>query len=96
MSWSVQGVGKPEALKRLLQKNSEQLTGQSKEEFDQARPHLEALIDLNTSGTYWPFAMKLVASGSASFSKAIGEEGPGVKTWGNCSVELTNIGPLAE
>lgn len=89
MSWSISGIGKVEALKRLLQKNSEQLTGQSKTEFDEARPHIEALLDQNVNGAYPAFAMKLEANGHGSF------EG-GKKTYGSCQVTLLSMGQLIE
>ena len=46
MSWSIQKVGKPEALKRAIDVGVEQYSGQSKEEFAMAAPHLKALLDM--------------------------------------------------
>lgn len=64
MSWSVTFIGKPENISKALKANSEQLSGYSKEEFDAALPHLEALVsqNFNAKEEYTP-VMKLVASG---------------------------------
>lgn len=76
MSWSVGIIGKPELVAQELDKYSETLTGQSKTEFDEAKPHLQSLMRLNVGGET---LVKLTASGHASFAE-------GVKTYGNCNV----------
>lgn len=48
MSWSNRWVGKPDAIKRAMDRYSEKLTMQSKDEFDDAKPKLAALLDANT------------------------------------------------
>lgn len=45
MSFSVSFFGKPDAVKRALARESERLTGVSKEEFDAVRPAIETVID---------------------------------------------------
>lgn len=60
MSWSVQFIGKPEKVVEALQTQSNNLTGESKVEYDSALPHLIALVNENF-GTGYP--VKLSASG---------------------------------
>jgi len=75
MSWSLSVIGTPDAVKRALADYSESLRDQSKSEFDEALPALEALVGANVGGQ----AVKLVAAGHATFE---GDQ----KTSGNCSV----------
>jgi hypothetical protein len=70
MSWSVSFIGKPEKVAEALEKHSASLTGQSKIEFDEAKPHLVALVNNNFNkrageqgGGVEPF-IQLDASGS--------------------------------
>ena len=51
MSWSFNAVGKAEDFPKALDAESERLTGQSKEEFDAAKPHLLGLIALNSDAS---------------------------------------------
>lgn len=48
MAWSVHFIGKPYAIKRALHSYGQSLSGPSRSEFNDARPVLEALVDLNT------------------------------------------------
>lgn len=64
MSWSFNATGKPEALARAMDKYAKTLTGASKEEFDEALPHLKGVvlqnkIDPSYVGSY----VKIDASG---------------------------------
>jgi hypothetical protein len=67
MSWSVCLVGKPDAVVRALEAHSEQQSGQSRVEYDDAKPHLIGLVKQNfrkeASGYQEPL-IKLNASGS--------------------------------
>ncbi len=47
MSFGVNFIGTPDAIKRELAAYAERVTGQSKEEFDAVRPAIEAVIDRN-------------------------------------------------
>jgi hypothetical protein len=86
MSWSISVIGKPEAVKRALARQSETLTGQSKEEFDAVKPALDTILDQNVENGL----IQLNANGHASFSD-------GKKTFSNCSVEVKALaGQLAE
>jgi hypothetical protein len=85
MSFSVSFIGKPEAIKRKLDETSSSLTGQSKEEFDALKPALETILDQQVDNG----VIHLSANGHASFTG-------GVKTYGNCGVEVRTIGTLAE
>lgn len=64
MSWSVTFIGKPENVSKALKEHSSKIDGYSKEEFDAALPHLDALVSQNFN-TQHPEAVvvKLVASG---------------------------------
>lgn len=85
MSFSITLVGKPEAIKRKLAEESGRLTDQSKVEFDAVRPALETLLDQQVGHG----AVHLSANGHASFRD-------GVKTSGQCTVELKTLGQIAE
>lgn len=64
MSWSVTFIGKPENVSKALKEHSTKIDGQSKEEYDAALPHLEALVsqNFNAKEEYSPI-VKIVASG---------------------------------
>lgn len=47
MSWSVGFIGKSENVAKALQEYSAKVTGQSKIEYDDALPHLVALVKQN-------------------------------------------------
>lgn len=51
MSWSITTSGTPEEVIQKLREQSTILGGQSKEEYDNALPHLVALIKENIDGT---------------------------------------------
>src|SRR2546423_13126359 len=77
MSFSVQYIGKPDAIKRKLEDESARLTGQSKTEFDAVKPALDTILDQQVGNG----VIHLSANGHASFAD-------GVKTYGNCQVEV--------
>jgi len=85
MSFGISFVGKPEAIKRKLAEHSAILSDQSKAEFDAVRPALETVLDQNVSNG----VVLLNASGHATFQN-------GVKTYGNCWVEVKVLGEIAE
>ncbi len=85
MSFSVQFIGKPEAIKRKLNEESARLQDQSKEEFDAIKPALDAILDQQVGNG----AISLSANGHASFSG-------GAKLYGNCNVEIKSLGQLVE
>jgi hypothetical protein len=96
MSWSFSGIGRPEALKRALDKHSEQLgtdpagdprANLSRYEFDAAKSHLAGLLDAADQQT----AVALTASGYASIDHATG-----VVTPKSVSVDLKPLGTLCE
>lgn len=78
MSWNVQMAGKPEAVHKALETYGDTLTGQSREEFEEARPALQTLVAANVSPNV---VVKLNASGHATLQD-------GKKTYGSCSVAL--------
>lgn len=80
MSWSVQFIGKPENVVAALDKYGESLTGHSKEEFDDAKPALQALVRGNVGQT-----VSLNASGHGSFAS------DGMKTSGTVTCTLASI-----
>ena len=61
MSWSIGFIGTPEKIAEAIDKHSEQLHDYSKEEFDDAKEHLKALVKQNfgSPGSIY----KLTASG---------------------------------
>ncbi len=79
MSWSVQLVGTPEGVVKELEAIGEAMSaGQSKDEFMEAKPHLQGpvgqVVGQNKN-------IKLAANGHATFKD-------GAKTDGNLSVAL--------
>lgn len=95
MSFSVSFIGKPDAIRRKLAEHSEQLSGQSKEEFDTVRPALETVLDQNVGNGI----VLLNANGHATFSDPNATPSvptPRRKTYGQCSVEVRTLGQIAE
>ena len=81
MSWSFQAVRKPDAVKRAIKESSNnKLTGQSLEEWNEAKPALLTLVGANVGNV----AVTVNANGHASFSD-------GVKTQGQCSVAIQSL-----
>lgn len=67
MSWSFNAIGKPALIAQALEEESKRLSGQSKVEFDAAKPHLVELLNNNfaTSGSgYNEPLVQFEASGS--------------------------------
>lgn len=84
MSWSVNYIGTPEKILAAMDDLSTKLNGQSKLEFDEALPHLKALVSSNVGSQtgFW-----LIANGHATITE-------GVKTYGYLSVDLKQVGDL--
>jgi len=76
MSWSISMIGTPAGVVDGLKRNSDLLCGQSREEYDAAKPHLIGLVEQVVGQK-----VKLNACGSAAFHD-------GVKKHGSCSVSL--------
>jgi hypothetical protein len=72
-------MGTPEGVNKELEAVGEGLSGQSKEEFLEAKPHLQGLINQIVGQN-----VKLTASGYATFAN-------GKKTYGNMSVSLDSF-----
>lgn len=89
MSFSVSFIGKPDAIKNALAKESDRLTGQSKEEFDAVKPAIETIVDQNVTGVGDQAVLHVEANGHANFTD-------GVKQYGSCQVKVSRIGVLAE
>jgi hypothetical protein len=83
MSWSIHLVGTPEGVRNALDAESERLSGDSKEEFDAAKPHLQALVALNLGDV--PPAIRIEASGHASRKD-------GKVIYGTCRANVENLG----
>jgi len=77
MSWSFSAIGTPEKIVEALETESGRLTGESKVEFDAAKPHLAALLRENRSEGATPVVLNLSASGHGSGEK-----------YRNCSVKI--------
>lgn len=82
MSWSVNLVGKADNIKEALRQESQRLTGASKEEFDEALPHMLGLLDLNHNPEH-PQTLELDANGHGYFRD-------GAKVSSTCQVKLGN------
>jgi hypothetical protein len=60
MSWSIGFIGKPEKVIEALEAQSAKFSDQSKVEYDEALPHLKALISQNFGFDY---PVKITAAG---------------------------------
>lgn len=84
MSWSLVWVGTPEKIVAALEKESDRLTGTSKDEFDKVKPGLVTLVQSNYDKTVTP-ALKLSANGHAYIEN-------GEPKYSTCNVVLENLG----
>ena len=80
MSWSMTVIGTSENIRNALQSESKRLTGASKQEFDEALPHLAALVGMNVN-TNREQLLELEARGHASHVD-------GVEKYRNVSIRL--------
>ena len=81
MSWSMTMIGTSENIRNALQSESKRLTGASKQEFDEALPHLAALVGMNVNTSNREQLLELEASGHASHVD-------GVEKYRNVSIRL--------
>lgn len=88
MSFAVMFIGKSDAIKRALDRQSAAMSGQSKEEFDTVLPSLKTILDQNVNNG----VIRLDANGHASFNDA---DDLHLKTYGNCNVTVTVLGHVA-
>jgi hypothetical protein len=79
MSWSVSAVGTPEGVANRLDAYAEELSGQSKDEFMEAKPYLQGLVRQMVKQN-----VRLAANGHASFSN-------GSKSYGNINVTIESF-----
>ncbi len=89
MSWSIQLIGKVDNVKAALEAYDAMNT-KSQEEFEEAKPHLLALVAMNTSENA---AISLWASGSNYISPPTEAGGVGKKI-GSCTVKIEGISGL--
>lgn len=84
MSWSINFIGSPNNIVAALDKHSEELTGQSKEEFKIAKSLLACLVqqNYNNNDQAPPVIMHLKAYGSNHTSE-------GQPIYGNLTVDLS-------
>lgn len=82
MSWSVTAIGKPEKVSEYLESYKETITGPSRKEYEEAMPHLQALVLLSMGSDK---VVQLNASGHASF------DSDGKKTYSNIAVTIGEI-----
>jgi len=69
MSWSIVFTGTPDEIVAALDDHSNKITGQSKVEYDAAKPHMSALVAENFAAEgsgYNPPTLILEASGHGS------------------------------
>jgi hypothetical protein len=64
MSWSISIFGTPENVTDAIEKHSENLTGDSKKEFDEAKLNIKNLVSMNKNSQY-PIVIHVEASGHA-------------------------------
>lgn len=94
MSWSVNYLGKASLVAKALEDQSANLSGQSKIEFDDAKPHLIALVNQNFTQDGNPDALvRLSASGhgTASSNAGTGETEEVKQLTRNCVVSLERL-----
>jgi hypothetical protein len=82
MSWNVELVGRPKGISDELDRIAEGMAaGQSKDEFMEAKPHLQGLLSQAIGER---MSVKLSANGHATFTD-------GVKSYGTIKVSLECI-----
>ena len=86
MSWSFNVAGTPEGIIKAMDGESLRLTGESRIEFDAAKPHLIGLLRLNVAAP--TPAIRLTASGHAY------KQSDGTVSYSNCSVRIEGIGTI--
>ena len=86
MSWSIQKVGKPEALKRAIDVEVEKFSGLSKAKAAMAVPQLKGLLDMVPSACVYAL--------SASGYGRIDPDGKLIPD--GLNVEITALGSLVE
>lgn len=88
MSWSVSLIGSAKAVAKALDAYGETQGGQSKVEFDEAKPHLQGLALANIGNG----VLHLMANGHATFSAtpSLADFGQ-VKTYGTCNVTIATL-----
>lgn len=86
MSWGVTIIGRPEKIGERLDAYEARLEGQSRIEFEGAKPHLRGLVEQAVGANV---IIKLAASGHANFEN-------GKKIYGSISVSIEHMyGDLA-
>lgn len=83
MSWSINFIGKPQNVINALNEHSTKLSDYSKEEYDNALPHLVGLVSQNFNKDH-NILIKIAASGHGY--KANGEE-----KYRTCAVTIEQI-----
>lgn len=81
MSWSIMFIGKPENVAVALEQESEKMSGQSKVEYDSAKPYLIGLVQENF-GNVSQF-IKISANGHGFNDK--------VSPYRNCNVSIESL-----
>jgi hypothetical protein len=87
MSWSNSWIGRRKGIKAAIAEFGARLTGNSKTEFDAARPAIEALVDLNTNTEGDPVV--LVEANGHAYHDADG------KGYSQTQVTIKALGALA-
>jgi hypothetical protein len=78
MSWSLNVIGRRDQIQKELNCVSAALLGDSKREFDAAKPHLDALVQMNSNSMLDPI-LQLEANGHAGSS------------YSNCNVRISHL-----
>ncbi len=87
MSWSISAAGTPDEVVAALEKQSEELSGQSKVEYDDAMPHLIGLVrETFVEEGAPPAKINLYANGHGSARMS----DPPVQLYRRCNVNLSS------
>ena len=86
MSWSISVIGTPENVIKYIEKESGRLTGDSKEEFDAAKPNIISLINMNYNTSYPQMAIEVTANGHRYTSD--------YQKYGTCSISIKQAGSV--
>ena len=86
MSWSNRWIGKPSAIVRAMEAYSLTLSGNSKNEFDQAAPAIKALISMNDDKK----CIDVDGNGHAYHAPVASE------SYSTCQVTIKSLGTLVE
>lgn len=91
MSWSVNFVGKPEAIAKEMEAYSSVLTGESKTEYDAALPHMTAILRQNFTWDESSYPLPIIRFNASGHGIHVLLADGQKQTFGQCSVSMETL-----